>query len=297
MKQLIAIPQKCYGILTPDSPENICGLYTEGLIQCCPIYGIANTPNGNYLIFYHADATTNLTPGISEWLNNLPHNTIKIAIHYQHREGDPYRKNIETALSGNKHSVNIIQEAWGSPNFTVYKNGSTRTTAQTNLSNLLLGYDHDDTPIELVTSDFHYRTGAIINKNQYDPVCVFDGTNLLKEENFSENIKAAIKLAENSQSSSSEQPRPIAPDQTNSSSSGSLNASATSSSSTDSSSSSTKEIIEDHRDNERTRFANYNTNRSSPSPIPPLVQPQQELGPEDKKADSKKNGPGCCNIS
>ncbi len=70
-RKFIYIPQGCYGIITPNTPNNVIGFVTAELSACCHVI-VANS-NG-HIVLCHADTTTDLSSaehGISSWIKRV----------------------------------------------------------------------------------------------------------------------------------------------------------------------------------------------------------------------------------
>lgn len=182
-KDLIYIPQGCYGVITPNTPLKYQGFYTTGLNTCSGLVVLATDVIGRSLYFCHADTRTNILDaehGVIKFIEKLPARVGKVEIIFDDVEKNHYKNLIETIQ---KHissqlihrDVTVSSEKNPPTDMVVLRNGKVYRGGGIDEEFKQKGYNIFNTPdIDVYKTD-------IINfvKGNYCPICVFDGNKVL----------------------------------------------------------------------------------------------------------------------
>lgn len=194
---LIKIPQKCYGYITPDTPSNIKGLFTDGLNTCSGITLLVHNTNNDYIFFCHADSQTNLaskTHGVPSWINKIPSHLSQITIHYDNALDGEYKRALEKIrddiLDTTSRVINLVPYDGNLMEMVVIRGEPFNRDDADQVFNTIEKFEND-------TSDIVAHLYDLIEykfENQvHDPICVFDSKRLLMTEDI---IKSQAWLAQ-----------------------------------------------------------------------------------------------------
>lgn len=111
-KQLIFIPQGCYGVITPDTPQHIVGMYTDGLGNCTCL--MVTTPTRDMCYLAHIDGFFNFKEQLIEWIKTIKDRAgkcIVTQIHIGDNKGviPPFEKQIKQIIDNIDGEISLIQ--------------------------------------------------------------------------------------------------------------------------------------------------------------------------------------------
>ncbi|HVY53748.1 MAG TPA: hypothetical protein VHA13_04440 [Gammaproteobacteria bacterium] len=183
--ELIYIPQKCYGILNIDTPNNIKGLYTLGLNTCSGIVAIAKSEDDKSIYFCHADTMTNLLDnnhGLPGWISKLPSSISTIELIYDDVVEGHFKEvisQVKSIASPNNAKEKILARPRenSSVDMVVLRDGTTYCGGGIMFDFEDKGYSTNDE-----TSMIKYCGNLVrYHENPEAPICVFDGIKVLNE--------------------------------------------------------------------------------------------------------------------
>lgn len=161
----IYVPQQCYAVITPDTPEDVVGLCTDFLHVCSGVVVTAN--QSKYIFLCHADSSTNLFDshnGLSSWIEQI--------IHAERRRGNGGEVKIKMFYDDETETSNTERYA-------------------ENFEKLMRYYQNMGHQCEVVSLHVPQSPGiAIFRSNgnvirleqqqqMYSPICIFNGEKLL----------------------------------------------------------------------------------------------------------------------
>lgn len=181
--ELIYIPQKCYGIITPNTPQSIKGFFTTGLNMCSGIVAIAHNRNDNSIYFCHADTGTNLldnTHGLLGWISKLPISVTSIKlvyddVQYQHFKGMISQLNNLVKANDIERHITTHANQGNSTDMLVLRNGEIKYGGG-------VYFDYEDKGYTINSeSKIEDKINLLVEHmdNVHSPICVFDGDHLL----------------------------------------------------------------------------------------------------------------------
>ncbi len=179
---LIKVPQKCYAFITPDTPKEIKGLYTEGLYSCSGVSLVAKNDTQSHIFLCHADTLTNLLDeahGIPGWIKKSPSFLDDVTIYYDDVEDDFYKRLLEPALQQmNKLGANVrlVPSDNEIRDIVIFRDRPFNRRDTIDKYQVV-----DDTPKE--QSDFVQHVSYLVYEHQFiephPPICVFDANDML----------------------------------------------------------------------------------------------------------------------
>lgn len=172
--KIVQVPQKCYGIITPETDPDIIGLYTEGLHTCGTIIVIAKDEKGNYLFLCHADDGTHLedsTQGIPSWLSIIPESYTQITISCEESQFEIYRTLFNTLTTSDPTRYNIQKIANPTVGASVDRQG--KIDFGLNLIESI-----EQCQGEILSSDIE-QCLELIAARHCAPICIFNGKDIL----------------------------------------------------------------------------------------------------------------------
>lgn len=191
--KFISIPQKCFGIITPNTDPEIGGVYTDGLSECSGV--VVCVQSDDWFILCHADPQTDLRQGIRNWVSLIPKTCGNIMITYDIPPGRSpdalcYTSQIETAIgvlhaSGESRNITYeVADSRGKGGVIVYRNAASDQHVQYRRD---AEFDLIDEKHEVERGDMQAYVAPIIEslgEKCYQPICVFDGRDILTIENI-----------------------------------------------------------------------------------------------------------------
>ncbi len=199
--ELIYVPQKCYGVITARTPQQIKGLYTTGINTCSGIVAIAKDTNDSSIYFCHADTRTNLLDenhGLLGWISKLPTSVTRIQLTYDDAENG-YFKNLISRVINSVHSgktqrqiVSNIRED-DSVDMVVLRNERIASGG-----GIQYAFEEKDYTTNDDTIMFEYA-GYLVrhHEGEHSPICVFDGEKLLSKDEIFANQSWLVEAVKN----------------------------------------------------------------------------------------------------
>ncbi|OGT11496.1 MAG: hypothetical protein A2X77_01675 [Gammaproteobacteria bacterium GWE2_42_36] len=203
----IYVPQQCYAVITPDTPEDVVGLCTDFLHVCSGVVVTAN--QSKYIFLCHADSSTNLFDshnGLSSWIEQIIHaerrrgngGEVKIKMFYDDEtetsNTERYAENFEKLMRYYRnmgHQCEVVSlHVPQSPGIAIFRsNGNVIREGGVDIA-LLEGEYSAAGEAGKVGERFavdggplRYCIGDVIRLEQqqqmYSPICIFNGEKLL----------------------------------------------------------------------------------------------------------------------
>lgn len=204
--KFVFVAQHCYAIITPETPVDVAGAFTEGLNTCSGVM-LKASARGCYF-FCHADACTLLddpVDGIPAWINLIQKRYAEIytevVLQYDRPPGerDSFDETIPAIIearrllpqNSNLH-FNVTREVNRTTGVILYREDG-RVVFDSQPRYAIEGPNAPDVYLHTVEeSEFAYRRGdldAVLEKHgitRYPPVCVYDSRTTLTIDDIKE---------------------------------------------------------------------------------------------------------------